>query len=55
MYANFYDVDDNCLFSVEVRDEHSAEHLADKLYATDDSIEDWTITKKPMSKQIRGY
>ncbi|HRZ18688.1 MAG TPA: hypothetical protein P5136_01410 [Methanofastidiosum sp.] len=52
MYANFYTKNDVCLFSVEVNGEKQAEDLADKLYASDKRIEDWTITEEPISKKI---
>ena len=53
MYANFYNVYDDCLFSVEVNSDKQAEKLADRLFATDHRLEDWTITKEPISKEIR--
>jgi len=52
MFANFYN-DNICLFSVEVNSEKQAEDLADKLYTTDKSINDWTLTDKPMSNTIK--
>jgi hypothetical protein len=53
MYANFYNEEEDCLFSVEVNGEKQAEDLADKLFSTDDRLDDWTITKEPISKEIR--
>ena len=53
MYANFYDKNDVCIFSVEVTGEKQAEDLADKLYATNNLIEDWTLTEIPMSEDVR--
>jgi hypothetical protein len=52
MFANFYN-DNDCLFSVEVNSEKQAEDLADKLYTTNEKINDWTLTDKPMSKTIK--
>jgi hypothetical protein len=48
MYANFYDGDDECLYSVLIRTEKEGEKLADYIYSTDKKVEDWTITNKPI-------
>lgn len=50
MYANFYDKKNKCLFSVEVNSEHQATHLADKIYASNKKVTDWTITDKPIGR-----
>lgn len=51
-FANFYDKDDNCLFSVEVSNVHSAEHLADNVYYNDPLIADWTYTESPVGDAV---
>jgi hypothetical protein len=45
MYANFYNKNQKCLFSVEVRNEHEAEHLSDKIFNEYPKVEDWSITE----------
>lgn len=51
MFANFYNKKDECLFSVEVTGEKQAEDLADKFYARNKKIADWTLTNKAISKR----
>lgn len=53
MYANFYDIEDNCLFSVEISSERQGEDLADKVYGSDNRVEDWSITDEPISEELR--
>jgi len=52
MYANFYNKKNKCLYSVKVKDEREAEKRADYEYKNCKEVDDWTITKKAMSKII---
>jgi hypothetical protein len=45
MYANFFNEQDECIFSVYIRTVSEGEKLADKMYTKFSIIEDWTITE----------
>lgn len=50
LYANFYDNENNCLFSIEINTEREGEHLADRVYQLCHEVEDWTITDTPFGE-----
>lgn len=55
MYANFYDKNNRCIYSVKVETELEAHNQADRQFKECKEVVDWTLTDKPISNTIIYY
>lgn len=53
MYANFYDKKTKCLYSIKINSEEDGYARANIEYENNPKVADYTITDKPISKNIK--